>query len=754
MDAALFDPYSLTSTTMGSSTTSTPDCQKVTVPNNEELRMSPPPSDLTNLNLRTENENLRHKISELKAELKEVMETSEQNYNYARKYRKKGKSLARDLEEAMERLSALTIENDKLITDGHAAEEDLKMLKLQLEAAHATHLEAQTAWNAVQSKNRQLSTTIDSLNEQLEDQRREISELCEGRGQTLRLLEVMHKALCQAESKIGELVSENQRLKSARVDRVLPELRLSDLTIPYKGELKDRIESIWKTEMLGLKQKLQMAFDESQKVIEELQTQEPPPPIVDMEEINAAKAEVTKYKEILTSVVGGLKQLAANEAQIEEKAFCEKNVGLQQFLALHALDIECFKDCIDTRFISLGVLGPENQQNRIEIVKQISEMSPEADAFISAVLIVNEYLNKEVQRLEASVSSRTDLEKAAEALGIEDLSELPARIEAIRKEVVKLVQYKKKLKTVARQLQKDVTQKESELSETSLRLSELESENHQLKCQLQVAENKQTLSQIDSDSQVSVSSIRSSQEIEERIQVLENTLTEKEDELKHLKELYEQSGQQAELSIQQLTQRAQSLAAKLRTIHEAYQQLKLRDLESKDRYKKKVHSLNKQHMKELNEQRLRLQEARQLLNNTNSSLQERISQTNLLSKKLTESLAESEKRNQVLTDEISRLSIANQSLETRLKASEEKTNKERQVLQAQATAKILAAETQMHEASTKEKTILQRQINRITGYIADELGAFYGISASVLDEEACHQLLIKAKSDLYRSQTQ
>ena len=719
----------------------------------DDTDVVPALSDLTNRNLRAENEDLRSEIAHLREQLADITEVAEKNYGCAKKYRSQSKILSQDLEEAMARLSELTIENDKLVTDGNAAAEDLKMLKLQLEAAHATHLEGQTAWNALQSKNRQMTATIDAMNEQLDSQRREVAELCEGRSQCLRLIETMHKALCHAESKIGELAAENQRLKSVRVERVQPEFRLCELNMPFKDELGEKVEAIWRAEALSVKQKLQMTMDEAAKAIEKGEEREPVQPVVDEEELRQAKKEAQTYKEILGSLVAGLKQLAANEASIEDKAICAANRGLQQFLALHALDVECFKDCLDTRFISFGILGPENEQNRIEIVKQISEVSAEADAFVSAVLIVNDYLNKEVKKLAGSLTSRKDLEEAANALGITDLAEIPDRMKEIRKEVAKLVAYKKKLRNVARQLQKDVYEKESELSETSLRLSELASENEQLKCQLQIAENKQVLGQPESPNTSHSSYVSGSgfEAMEEKIQMLESSLAQKEDELQRLKEIHAQSSYEAEVSIQQLEQRAHSLSVKLDTIQQAYQQLKVRDLESKDRYKKKVHTLNKQHVRELNEQRARLQEAQQLLNTANAGLQERITQTNLLSKQLAESLAESEKRNQLLNEEVTRLSTTKQTLEGRLKALEEKSTKEKQVLQAQATARILAAETQIHEASTKEKSHLQKQITRLTSYIVDELGSFYGVTGAAMDDESCHQLLIRAKADLYKS---
>ena len=233
--------------------------------------------------------------------------------------------------------------------------------------------------------------------------------------------------------------------------------------------------------------------------------------------------------------------------------------------------------------------------------------------------------------------------------------------------------------------------------------------------------------------------------------MLESRLVEKEKELYNFKELHLKTSRQAELTVHELTQKAQALTVKLETIQEAYQQLKMRDLSSKDRYKKKVHTLTKQHMRELSEQRAKLEDAQQMLNTTSTGLQERINQTNTLSKKLADSLAESERRNQALNEEVSNLTASKHKLEARLRALEDRNDKEKQMYQVQATARILAAETRLHESSTKEKTSLLKEINQLTGYIADELGTFYGLSGANLDTETCRQLLIRAKADLSKA---
>ena len=702
--------------------------------------------------IKAENEKLRGEISEYRAQLKQVTESAERNYSQARKYRKKCGALSSELEATLGQVSALAVERDKLARDSVVAVEDVKLLKLQLEAAHATHLEAQTAWNAMQMKTKHLENTIETLNEQLENQRAEIAELTEARAKCLNLIEIMHRALCQSESRMADLIVESQKQRAVEMKRIEPELRLPECVLPFKGELRERVAAIWKDEQVGAKQRIEAGLNEVCRVIEDLQRQVDARPSVDEKEVARLENENQKYRDVLEPLLGSLKQLAATEETAANAAFYTMDASLCQFLARNCFDHA--GDCVRNRFSSYGILGEENQYHRIGLVKEISALGMQEDAFISGLLIVNNYLSKEVRKLMDCVAQKAEMEEAMQVISASNPAEFSERITDIRNEIVKLVEYKKKLKVVAHQLQDELNSKESELANANGRISDLETENEHLQSELQVFSNKALLnSSTTTTTSRSTSSIvdQRTSALEGKIQMLESRLVEKEKELYNFKELHLKTSRQAELTVHELTQKAQALTVKLETIQEAYQQLKMRDLSSKDRYKKKVHTLTKQHMRELSEQRAKLEDAQQMLNTTSTGLQERINQTNTLSKKLADSLAESERRNQALNEEVSNLTASKHKLEARLRALEDRNDKEKQMYQVQATARILAAETRLHESSTKEKTSLLKEINQLTGYIADELGTFYGLSGANLDTETCRQLLIRAKADLSKA---
>lgn len=695
---------------------------------------------------------LQNTIAEYRANLKQMTEIAERNYAQARKYRKKYKAMSSELAAAAEHTNEIQTERDKLAREAASTVEDVKLLKLQLQAAHATHLEAQTAWNVLQAKTKQMEGTIETLNEQLENQRQEIAELSQVRTKCLNLIEILHRALCQSESKITELLAENQKKKSLELNRPEPKFKLTDCLLPFKGDLGQRIDSIWKDETLDQKQRLQIGMNEISSFIEDIQIKSHSKSSDDEKEIERLKLENAKYLETLATLTGSLKQLATGEETVSNKAFYSGDSCLLHFLARNCFDVEHGGGCLSNTLGSFAILAADGQYQRIEVVKEISALGAHAEAFIAGLLIVNHFMSRQVNKLSASLEHKTEIEEAMKDIGVENPSEFPVRMDEIRSEVSRILEYKKQIKVAARELQEELEDKESKLSDAMARLEDMISENEHLRSEIQVLSNKAVLNTSGSTS-LSTSSI--SQErtgvFEGKIKALENQVIEKEKELYSLREMHLKSTREAEISVQELTQRAQELTVKLEAMQDAYQQLRMRDLSSKDRYKKKVHALTKQHAREMNEQKMKLEDTQQTLSTANSALQDRVNQTNVLSKKLADSLAESERRNQVLNEEVSRLTISKQKLEARLKAIEDRNDKERQMCQVQATARILAAETRLHESSAKEKSSLLKEINQLTGYIADELGTFYGLNGAALDTETCHQLLVRAKADLSRA---
>ena len=134
-----------------------------------------------------------------------------------------------------------------------------------------------------------------------------------------------------------------------------------------------------------------------------------------------------------------------------------------------------------------------------------------------------------------------------------------------------------------------------------------------------------------------------------------------------------------------------------------------------------------------------------------SDCHRKIDQLNALAKRLSASLSESEKRNRELCNDNSRLKIAVQSLQMKVASDEDKMKQEIQASEARAMAQILATETKLHESHNTEKAKIIGQKQSLIGFVADELGTFYGIHSSELDDEGFKELIMKVKSDLKKS---
>jgi chromosome segregation ATPase len=138
-----------------------------------------------------------------------------------------------------------------------------------------------------------------------------------------------------------------------------------------------------------------------------------------------------------------------------------------------------------------------------------------------------------------------------------------------------------------------------------------------------------------------------------------------------------------------------------------------------------------------------VKEARREFKKTVKSLQQEITECRT-------SLEVSETKNQALIEQISRLTTANQGLEMRISATEDKLMTMKQSLQAEETARILALETEMCHSRNDERAKLLAQTKAVLALIADELAPFYGMSGLELDLQSCRELLKRVKLDLRR----
>jgi chromosome segregation ATPase len=687
-------------------------------------------------------------VPEMEAEISQLSRQVSKYRRAAKEYRRRLESVCADLQSSLAEVHALTLERDRLEAQLQTTEHDNEVLQLQLEAAHASHIESESAWTSAHANAKQLATTIDSLSTQAEHQHTEIAGYCAERGALLVLVHKLHSALCQSESTLCDALAENQRLKQRREAIRFPVPEALTIPNPFKGELGVAVAEIVSATNSSASNKIHLVLQEVATAIDEAERQSSERTAVLEKALQNAEEKHDKTKQTAAVIVANLRQLALHEAQIDRKLFCSADEAFRQLMAMRAFECSCFDDSIDSRFLPFHLFGDENRSHRLEIVRQIENTSREASAFLAALFTVNFHALKQIKVLLDAAADKVAIDSALAVLGLTDPQEIPATIEAIQSRFAALRADRKQLRQLVREQQRDVTDERSmqemlshKLTESEKQISSLHATVQRLTAQVSELE---AASQVPREKDCSVA-------LDSQISELKRALQEKESALTRARARQSESELMVSGEVERLTLLNASLTKKLELLCEAYSKLKRKEGKSRNSRDRALSHAKRDYHSALQTSQEEFESERKLLVDTNAELQRQITDLKNLGRNLTNSLEESEKRNQFLQDQLSRLTVRNSTLQKQIVIAEERFEQVKQSLQAQATARSLSLETRLVQAQNEERSKLMAETQSLLGLVADELGPLYGMSGLDLDRKSCLQLLQTVAADLKRA---
>lgn len=651
------------------------------------------------------------------------------------KYKKQSSSYKDRLNEAQKQITTLNLKNDKLQAKYNSLKEDTAMLELQLEAAKASHVEGETAWSSLKLQNNQFKKANDSLQAQIDSQRKEITKYSKERQDLIELIKNLNEALCKSESNYSKVLYQNQELvKKKNSSNLFPKEKndLSLISLPFKDvSLKSKIASTLNSPQYKIPQKVQIIVNETSRIIDSKS-----------DEINQIRTELEKANEVnqssavnsgktiefYESVFLELKKIELSAHELQNKTFYDVHQAFLQFMSKYALDFDFIQNKVTFELFS------EDVRSRI-----LSKYDGLSQKFVESLFIINDELNRQLQTAKRSLQTVDEINEIIRIFGCNDPSELPQQID-------KFVQKIDKLKNKNAKLLEMLKESQEKLEKEQDRYKQLASEAAQLQSQCnQMSNDMLTKTELPPVTPRKIDF--EDPQKDATIKRLQAQIAQKDLQLQQLNPTLDN------LKVENLkkSETEAYLRNQLEALQKSYQELKLQQIEYKSKAKKKFKHLQKNNHNAISDLNQQVEEFKTLLSDTTSQYRKKIEQLNSLSQSLSNSLKESEQRNQNLCSDNSRLQIAVQSLQMKISSDEDKMKKEKQANEAKSMAQILAVETKMHESYSIEKAQILRQKQSLIDFVANELGLLYGIENPDLDDESFKELIRKAKFDIQKT---
>lgn len=703
---------------------------------------------IKNMNSNNQNDELTNNFSsELlnrsnKQELNRLKETNTTLKESLSKYRKKYKESLANESKLKEHLAAQKIEKDKLNLVNKSLAEENKMLKLQLEAAHVSHLEARTAWTSINNDANRLTSVIDIFEERLEAQKEEIKTFSNEKQLLIGIIQKLHNSYDMFENQIEKLQEENKKLKQQHIKQTEEYVDISKISIPFSGDLSTSCNKIKASTQFTAANRMQMIFNEINKF---LSVSKPNKVHYDEKERNNQE-----IGEICLAFVHELKNLVLNEQKLNNIAFTNADQSFQYFMESHALQIEKIENFVIPHSISSTIFGPENQENRSKIINKVLNSDLETGTFITALFLINYHLNQQLHRTMNAATKIQNLNEVAQTLGCNDVYQIPKRLEHIQHKIQKLEEYSKKLKSALKNSKQESLNLSNTSSEIQDQVNSLTEENTSLKNQLQIVSNELLIKKNDQKSiTVMQSTINSYNETISRLkQALADKGKENSDLVQENIQLKKSLDFETQRMNYQVSKQVQSMAQQLEVIQSSYQRLRLKQEKSKHNYKKKLEKIKRFYNQEIQNKDATFQQAKSSFESIITELRSKGNQVQALSKRLTDNLSESEQKKQILIEENSHLKMETQTLEAQLRTLKNKLEKEKQILETQSMAKVIAVETKHHDTITEMKAEMAKEKQKFIEYVVKEIGQFYDFNTTDIDELSFNRLIFRVKTDI------
>lgn len=684
------------------------------------------------------------------SELKEIIQSLQKQKN---KLSKKNQSQQQLIDNMKNECEELKREKSKLALSNQSNLDDIEQFKVELDACKSSCYEYESKLKSLNILNKKSTMSLDLLQKTYEKQLKEIESYNNERQNFNELLKKLSYLLTTTTTKYEDLIQEVEELKKSHGKQLLFH-DLTDITsivIPFKGEIGNRCSSILKLEQYEPFQRIQLIINEVNKEIAQFQEKEENYS-QQIKHLKEEQLSTNQRKDLLDSLLKGLKGLADTEKQFDSSAFCEEDRAFMNFVALHVNDFQELTRPENNVFPNDTFLAASNE-NRKKILENLKTTDRSALDLINSLFLFNTQLVEQNRKMYTNLIRKKELTKLARKVGAENYNEICPKVDELLQQLQDLQKYKQMNQDIPVQIplnadSDEINEKIHQLQEI---IANLKNDNQALRnaARENVIQNRS----IPLDEIGKMNSQK--QNLLNENNNLQNQIRDKDEELEQLKEQLKENEEtilNLTFQINQLSNSRSSLDSRIKDYLKKIASLEEKILEIQKKAKKKIKTLNREHEDEKTKLSNSYEEAKLLYEQSMKSMKEKMNQMRELSRQISANQAKGEQRNQQLEEENLTLQTKIQELTNQLSELSDQVRSEKQRAEERATAKIISIENQLQDEFSALKAKIVAQDHRLRSMFVNSIGSRYGINDPNISFENFELLIEKVQKDLKKLQ--
>ena len=700
-------------------------------------------------------------VESLQKKLASAMRKVEELKRARKQLKKHYYSFQESQSELKSQIVTLTKEKDAVEGKLDEVSKDNESLKSQLKAALASHTEGESAWLAKCQELKQVQANVDSLEDFIDRQRKEIESLNQQKTQMVELLHKQNQLAVALESetakqtgiakekaaKVKQLEKENKQLLEKNKAHEQGESVLTmfnDDVIPKLPEShRFATAQIVHDPKINVSQRVRKLFDYVISVCTNastnasITTQE-------LEQLRSSLASETEKRERSLVVMRNLYNAFANLYK-EQKGMpqgCEDK-ELMEFLGAQSLKLDAAlkeTDAASPQYMTMDFLFNGSLEDRRQAIQRMAENgwdnSTTFDMFCAQAL-TNLAQAREIETLKKRIGDQSQqLDMVHESLGCSDSPDaheyvelFTSRVKKLKSKNRRLRQYKEYMEELERkhrtvpELEQQIDELNQTIETLQGNLKALVSDATTLQRELDV-KTQQVISLEQAHARLADDSSELQKKHLEEVCQFEKIIDERNRDVRDLTLKLNQLKADTEQQIESLQQTNQSLRHQMKEKVEKLKQkvalLQQRKKNAEQQFINKMKARDRQTQEEMKRYSEAQNDLKAKLSESTDSMNRQLAEQKELTDRLTASLEASEKRNQKIQSEMTKLSIAKKSLEAQIKSINEQMQREVQIQNSQAQLRQMNAETRYQEELDRVKTSFANEKSELmTSVLAD-----------------------------------
>lgn len=684
----------------------------------------------TNKNNQQNESKLNEQINQNKALINQLQDNCKQNIDQLNSTIKAKRRLKKQLEELENEYKGKMMENSKKLTSlelsNRSLEDEKKTLLSHLQAAQASHIEANSAFDSVKQEVKQREQALSLIRQLIEKQKNELETMSKEKQRLLVLIrkqsEISTKFehLLLSETEKTKLLDsqvkkfEMEKLKLNDNSNTVSQKFLTELTNKFinhsnnpttKSQLRSIITAAKPTEEI-LFSLFEVLFKNNESLSNQIEQLNENQANIEKES-NYFKNNSERIQSIIKSTISSFKKILSNQTI--------KNNDIVDFLTNETSKLESVmkdREFIDSQFISLDFLFNGSYDERKKAIMQISENgwnSNETFSLFCVLSLINIAQEREIKQLRALSA---EFEQIQETLNCSNANEVIDVVNRLSKKLKKsqrnnqsLIEEIQSASIILPQneeLQQEIQLKQNEINNLKDEIEFITKENLQMKNEVSEIRKNET------DTQFEL--LQKEEDLRRQNEEYMWTIDSKTKEIKKLENDLVEANSMITSIQQELKDNEQNYVNQIQSLEQQLNSITRQFKLKEKQYKAKIKQVGNKYQGEIDHLEEAQNEIEEKMNQSINAARKQNEEKEQLIRKISESLKASEGRNQLMMNDLSKLKVMKKSLEMKIESLTEQIKRDEQILKSKFEFQLMSEETKHQEelANTKARFLTER----------------------------------------------